>query len=87
MREDAREIKETLLFLMSLIVLVIIIIFTFKIRNTQDRIDRLEKQIMTEQTLEQPTTEMTTEVTTELHIEPRDDEIVISIYGEEKDEN
>jgi cell division protein FtsL len=84
MMKNYEEIKEVCFFIVCLLVTIILIVFTFKIRNTQDRIDQLEKQIMTEQTLEQPITEVTTEVTTELHIEPGDDEIVISINGEDE---
>ena len=68
-----------------IIIAIILIIMAFKTRDLQDRLERLENQIVTEQSLEQPTTEVTSEATTEaeLHKEPSDDEIVILIIGED----
>lgn len=82
--KNVAEIKEMCFFIFCFLMIVILMVFIFKIRNTQGKADQLEKQSVTEQSLEQPTTEVTTEVTTELHIEPGDDEIIISINGEDE---
>jgi len=81
-----KETKEAIMcgvFMFCIILAFILIILSFKVRNNEDRIKRLEERL-TEQTLEEPTTATTTEPTTEIILpkEPSDDEIVISVGWE-----
>lgn len=82
---DEMDIEKELFysFFVFIVLAIILVGMAFKLRDVQDRVERLEQQIVTEQSLEQPTTETTTEMTTESHIEPSDDEIVMSIRGED----
>ena len=64
---------KVIVIIMLILILLTMAIYSIKLRETSDKVDKLVEQIITEQTLEQPTTQATTEV----NIEPGDDEIVI----------
>lgn len=74
--EDTKDILKYCLVCFVISTVIILICMAFKLRQTQDRVERLEERL-TERTLEEPTTQATTEII--LPKEPSDDEIVISI--------
>ena len=76
--EYTKESIQVGIFMFVMILAIILIALAFKVRDSQDRIERLEEQL-TERKLEEPTTQ-TTEII--LPKEPSDDEIVISIGWE-----
>ena len=76
--EYTKESIQVGIFMFVMILAIILIALAFKVRDSQDRIERLEEKL-TERTLEEPATE-TTEII--LPKEPSDDEIVISIGWE-----
>lgn len=69
---------KVILGLLIITILIALVIYSIKLRETSDKVDKLADLIITEQTLEQPTTQATTEVKEE----PSDDEIVIEIRKE-----
>ena len=77
--EYTKESIQVGIFMVCMILTVILIALAFKVRDSQDRIERLEEKL-TEKTLEESTTQATTEII--LPKEPSDEEIVISIGWE-----
>lgn len=76
--EYTKESIQVGIFMFVMILAIILIALAFKVRDSQDRIERLEEQL-TERKLEEPATE-TTEII--LPKEPSDDEIVMEVRPE-----
>lgn len=68
------------MFFILVLILIAMAIFSVKLRETSDRVDRLAEQIRTEQTLEEPTTEITATPP-----EPGDEAIVMELNEEYKE--